>query len=178
MCWSIVLMCLYESAIAEAREPRKETKPIENKAPENADSSSKVISISDSSAIEAKEDPAKKKEAIKLKRESKFNQLYAFHRSWIVQAIVDANAFAATSNPRPAKVIDVRILSKLTTNAIYANSQTSAITEVFNKNVWPQLRSRGWISEEVKGIDGNPSSIRYKYNTSSVRTFEGLTIFL
>jgi len=159
MCWSIVLMCLYETAIAEARDPRKEVKPVETVEP-----SSKENNIADSSV--RKEEPAKR-ETIKLNRESKFNQLYTFHRSWITQAIADANAFTLSSNPRPAKVIDSRILSKLSTNAIDANSQTAAMTESFKKNLWPQLRCRGWVAEEVKGIDGNPSSVRYKYNTTA-----------
>ena len=61
MCWSIVLMFLYETAVAEAKESRKEAKPAENKP----ESDSNVVDMTVSHAQETKDDSTKKNETTK-----------------------------------------------------------------------------------------------------------------
>jgi len=139
MCWSIVLMCLYETAVAEAKESRKEAKPAENKPESDSD----VVNMTVSPAQETKDNLTKKKETIKANCQSKLNNLLAYHCTWIDQVICDANCFATNSNPRLAKIIDNQILSQSTNDVTDVNGHTLALIDAFNKNLWLQLRSRG-----------------------------------
>lgn len=170
MCWSLILMCLYEAAEDDALEAtRKAEAAFRHDLSKGdilaRDVGDKVVDVDDS-PTKSNADKVDKTDLL----EDSFTRLLAANKSWTDLALVMAseysNTLAIRRDPEYVQsIIDGNHPSK---SSDESNAVHSKLVAGFFSNIWPALRSRGWKNDEK-------NSTRF---THQGNTFKSITAVL
>lgn len=147
MCWSILLICLLETAEEECLAAKKKAERAEQKKLA-AEGNPRLPPVPDGGVLV--NTPSVDSNAIQPHElEAAFVKLLETNASWAPQTIKDANLFASTASPRSKTDLDQALLAYTGKELIVSQG---SVTSMFAGNIWPSLKSRGWTSRtETEG---------------------------
>lgn len=83
---------------------------------------------------------------------SSFDRIWSMHGNWASKAFLHGVEYAESSSPR-----DVMVINKRTKQT---KLDENPLLNLFTKNIWPALESRGW--SQSKDVDNAGTSYLYK----------------
>jgi hypothetical protein len=165
MCWSLILICLYEAAEDDALEASRKTEAASRHDQSKEDI---LACTAGDEGVSVDESPTKsninKAEVTDLLEES-FKLLLVANKSWVDLALVMASNYSTTLSTRRdleyvQSIMDGNHPSKSSNEP---NAVHSKLVAGFFSNIWPALRSRGWKNDEA-------NSTCYTYQSNAFKS--------